>query len=101
MVQTAQGLVTLGRFDITITVSTLSLYRVAPCKGHLEHMKQLYGYVKHFHMMLYIFESHEWLHSIYGDIEEELPSDDMPIPLGKFIQTSSFFDTNLYHNLVT
>ena len=30
MIGTAQWLITLGRFDITITVSTLSLYRVAP-----------------------------------------------------------------------
>ena len=29
-----------------------------------------------------VHESYEWLHSIYGDIEEELPLD-MPIPLGK------------------
>ena len=30
MIGTAQWLVTLGRFDIAITVSTLSMYRVAP-----------------------------------------------------------------------
>ena len=30
MISTAQWLVTLGRFDSTIAVSTLSLYRVAP-----------------------------------------------------------------------
>ena len=47
-----------------------------------------------------VHESHKWLHSIYGDIEEQLPSD-MPIPLGEIIQTSSLFDTNLYHDLVT
>ena len=31
-----------------------------------------------------VHESHEWLHLIYGNIEEELPLD-MPIPLGKII----------------
>ena len=36
----------------------------------------------------------------YGDIEEDLPSN-MPIPLGKIIQTSSFIDANPYHDLVT
>ena len=56
MIGTAQWLVTLERFDIDITVSTLSLYRAAPHKGHLKHMMQLYGYVKHFPMLLYIFE---------------------------------------------
>ena len=39
MIGTAQLLVTLGRFDIAIVMSTLSLYRVAPQKGHAEHMK--------------------------------------------------------------
>ena len=59
-------------------------------------MKRLYGYVKHFpHAAVQIHtdisdysdmvhESHEWLHLIYGNIEEELPLD-MPIPLGKII----------------
>ena len=40
------------------------------------------------------------MHSIYGDIEENLPSD-MPTPLWKLVQTSSFFDAYLYHDLVT
>ena len=40
---------------------------------------------------------HEWQHSIYGDIDDL----DMPIPLGKIVQTSSFFDTNPYHDLVS
>ena len=39
MISTEQWLVTLGRFDIAITMSTLSSYRVAHCKGHLECMK--------------------------------------------------------------
>ena len=36
------------------------------------------------------------MHLIYGDTEEELPSD-MP----KLIQMSSFFHANLYHDLFT
>ena len=77
-------------------MSTLSLYILAPQKGHLACMKRLYRYVKHFpHAAEHIHtdipdysemvhESHELLHSIYGDIEEGLPLD-MPIPLGKII----------------
>ena len=69
-------------------------------------MKQPYGCVKHFpHAAVHIctditeysemvHESQKWLHSIYGCIEEELPS------LGKIIQTSSLFNVNLYHDLV-
>ena len=47
-----------------------------------------------------VHKSHNWMHSIYGDIEEELPSD-MPTPMGKLIQTSSFFDANLHIDLDT
>ena len=39
MINTTQCLVTLGRFDNTIAMSTLSLYRVAPQKGHVECIK--------------------------------------------------------------
>ena len=48
MVGAAQWLVILGRIDVAITVNTLSAYRVAPRIGHMERMKHLYGYVKHF-----------------------------------------------------
>ena len=39
MMGTVQWLITLGRFDIAIAMSTLSSCRVAPHKGHLEQMK--------------------------------------------------------------
>ena len=55
MIGTAQRLITLGRFDITIAMFKLSSYRVAPQKRHLEQMKRLYGYIKQFPMLLYIF----------------------------------------------
>ena len=54
MISTAQWLSTLGRIDIAIAMSTLSLYRAAPQKGHVKHMKTLYRYAKHFPMLLYI-----------------------------------------------
>ena len=47
-----------------------------------------------------VHESHNWMHSSYGEIEEDLPSD-MPTPIRKPVRTSSFFDANLYHDLVT
>ena len=50
MIGTAQWLVKLEKFDIAITVSALSSYRIAPHKGHLECMNGLYGYDKHFPM---------------------------------------------------
>ena len=39
MISKVKWIVTLGRSDITITMSTLSSYTVAPHKGHLKHIK--------------------------------------------------------------
>ena len=41
-----QWLVTLGRFDILLGVTTMSSYRAAPRIGHLERLKRMYGYIK-------------------------------------------------------
>ena len=101
MIGTGQRLITLGRLDITIAMFKLISYRVAPQKRHLEQMKRLYGYIKQFPMLLYIFV-HTYLSKVkwyMSPMNEELHLD-MPITLGKFVQTSLFFDTNLYHDLV-
>ena len=91
MVGATQWLVTLGRFDVAIAVNALSSYRVAPRIGHMDRMKRLYGYVKHFQDGAIRVrtgipdyselkgEEHDWLNSIYGNIDEEL-SQNMPTP---------------------
>ena len=38
-----------------------------------------------------VHDSHEWLHSMYGNIEEEVAVDILT-PLGRIIPTSSFID---------
>jgi hypothetical protein len=43
-----QWLVSLGRFDISSAVMTLSRFRAAPRLGHLERAKRIYGYLKKF-----------------------------------------------------
>jgi hypothetical protein len=37
-----QWLVTLGRFDILVSVTTMSGYRIAPREGHLERLKRVF-----------------------------------------------------------
>ena len=107
-----QWLVTLGRFDILIAVSTMSSYRVAPREGHLERLKRIFGYVKknsegaiRFRVNIPDHESQGIPHSFdwfsrYGNVEEELPHD-MPIPKGKVMRTTTYEDANLYHDMVT
>jgi hypothetical protein len=43
-----QWAVSLGRFDIQTVTMTMSRFRVAPRKGHLERLKRIYGYLKKF-----------------------------------------------------
>ena len=40
-----QWAVSIGRMDITTAVMTMSSFRVAPRKGHLERIKRIYGYL--------------------------------------------------------
>ena len=107
-----QWLVTLGRFDILVGVSTMSSYRVAPRKGHLERLQRILGYVKknpdgaiRFRVNIPDHESQgtpnvfDWTQR-YGQVQEELPPN-MPTPKGKVMRTTTYEDANLYHDTVT
>jgi len=107
-----QWAITLGRFDISVAVSTMSGLRVAPRQGHLDRVKRICGY-------LYKFKSgcirvrteepdfsslhtpvYDWSRSVYGDVKEEIPHD-APKPKGKRVVLSTYKDANLNHDLVT
>ena len=88
--------VTLGRFDIAVAVMTMSSFRVAPREGHLDRLKQIYVYLrKHpdgairFRTgippceEMYTMPDYEWMHTVYGDCEEEV-SPDLPQPKEKY-----------------
>jgi hypothetical protein len=47
-----QWFVTLGRFDIHLGIATMSSFRVAPCQGHLECLKRMYGYLSESKLVL-------------------------------------------------
>ena len=40
-----QWVVSIGRFDVQTAVMTLSSFKVAPRRGHLERIKRIYGYL--------------------------------------------------------
>jgi hypothetical protein len=40
-----QWVIQIGRFDITTSTMTLSKFRAAPRKGHLDRIKRIYGYL--------------------------------------------------------
>ncbi len=112
MVGQAQWLITLGRFDIFSAVVTMSRFRQAPRKGHLDRMKRVYGYcfeTKHAAIRIRVGEPDysqypdqvfDWTYTVYGDVKEEVPSN-APRPLGKPVVLTTYVDANLYHDLVT
>ena len=107
-----QWTVTLGRFDIAVAVMTMSSYRVAPRRGHLERVKRIVGYLlrmKNGYIRVRTdmpdYEGmppakHDWSHTVYGDVKEVIPKD-LPKAMGKPVKTTSYVDANLYHDWVT
>ena len=45
LIGSLQWVFSLGRFDIACAVMTMSSFRAAPCRGHLEHLKRICGYL--------------------------------------------------------
>jgi hypothetical protein len=93
-------------------VVTLSSFRAAPRKGHLERAKRIYGYLsKMRHATIRVrtdepdysdlpVREFDWSRSVYGQIEELLPHD-FPEPLGKFVTLTHYVDANLMHDMIT
>ena len=107
-----QWAVSLGRFDIGVAVMTLSSFRVAPRKGHLDRAKRIVGYLvgmKH-GCIRYRTEDvdlsdckrseFDWKGTPYKDAKEELPYN-CPEPKGATVDTITYVDANLYHNMLT
>ena len=106
-----QWIITLGRFDISVAIMSLSSYRVAPRVGHLDRLKRIVGYLtkmKHGYIRIRTDEpdysmippsSYDWAHTVYGGVTEEVPRD-APTPKGKRVVLTSYVDANLYHDWV-
>ena len=112
MVGQLQWLVTLGRFDIHAQVATMSRFRAAPRRGHMDRLKRIYSYAIRTkdYAIRYRTDQHDysflpdqdfdWTYSVYGNVREILP-DDMPDPLGEAVTTTTTMDANLSHCLAT
>ncbi len=112
LIGSLQWAVTIGRFDIATSVMTLSSFRAAPRKGHLERVKRIYGYLSKMRQAAIRIRTQEpdysdipdhnfdWSQSVYGEPEEIIPKD-APEPLGKFVTTTHFVDANLMHCMAT
>jgi hypothetical protein len=90
----------------------MSRWRIAPRKGHLDRLKQIYGYLKAHNdgKIRYRVEMpdmsgvsqvvNSWEHSVYGNCKEEIP-EDVPEALGKEVILTTYVDANLYHDMIT
>jgi hypothetical protein len=107
-----QWAVSLARFDIATAVMTMSSFRAAPRKGHLERLKRMYGYLSKMRNAAIRIRTDEpdysdipdqdfdWAYTVYGNVEEIVP-EDIPTPLGKFVTITHYVDANLFHCMLT
>ena len=112
MIGSLQWAISLGRFDISTAVMTLSSFRASPREGHLQRAKRVYGYLAKFkdaairirtdipdYSQIDIKE-YDWESTVYGAVKEIIP-DDIPTPLGKTVQLTTYVDANLFHDIIT
>jgi hypothetical protein len=107
-----QWAMSLGRFDITVAIMTMSAFRSAPRVGHLDRVKRICGYLsklKHSVIRIRTEEpdysnvprnEYDWEFSVCGGATEELPKD-TPEPLGKPVVTTTYVDANMCHCMMT
>ena len=112
IVGSLQWAVTIGRSDISPAVVTLSSFRAAPRRGHLEAAKHVCGYLgKMRHGMIRIRTGrpdysgipnpeYEWESTVYGRAHEVIPRD-IPTLLGCPLVLTTYVDANLYHDMLT
>ena len=112
LIGSAQWIVQLGRFDISVHIMTLSSFRIAPRVGHLNRIKRIISYLSRFRsgairirtdkpdLSAYTTLEYDWSNSPYAGAREEVPSN-VPIPKGKSIKMWTFADANLMHDALS
>ena len=113
LIGSMQWAISLGRWDIQTAVMSMSSFRAQPRKGHLERCKRIIGYLtkfKHFKLRFRVTEpdmsmfdnklEFDWSSSVYGNPIEDIPSD-APVPLGKRVTLTHYFDANLMHDVIS
>ena len=91
---------------------TLSAFRAAPRRGHLDRAKRIYGYLakmRHAAIRIRTDEpdysdipdfQYDWSKSVYGELQEIKPND-APEPLGNYVTLTHYVDANLMHDVTT
>ena len=107
-----QWATSLGRFDVSVHVMTLGSFRAQPREGHLEAVKNIYGYLTRMkegtiryrtdmpNLSDMEFEEYDWSRTVYAGSTEEYPSN-LPAARGKPVQLLTYKDANLYHDMLS
>ena len=106
-------MITLCRSDIAQAIMSLNRFCQSPHIGHVEHLIHISGYIRHFPHTAIRFRTgipdhetifgdtlitHEWMHTIYGNMTEDIPPD-MPTPKGSPICLTTFVNAFLQWHL--
>src|SRR4051794_24931322 len=103
--------ISLGHFDISTAVMSMSSFCTAPRRGYLLRLQRICGYLtrmKHGTIRFRTHEpdysdlpskEHEWF-PIYREVTEMLP-EAAPDPLSKPITLTHYVDANLLHDALT
>ena len=104
----------LGRINIGVAVMTMSRFHVNPRVGHLERVKRIFTYLKHYkntsikfntEIPDYSYFNQQWSDpvrgALYGDGCDVYDDPRIPDPKGKPIVMTTYVDANLLHDYVT
>ena len=112
LVGAIQWATSLGRFDVTVHVMTLSSFRARPRKGHMDMMKRFYGYLHRMKSGTIRYrtempdlsdleiQEYDWSRTVYAGSTEEYPKN-LPAARGNPVQQLSYVDANLYHDMLS
>ena len=113
LVGIAHWLITCGRFDLCYAISSLSRFSACPREGHLKELGRVFKYLNKNRTISVTINPNDYAapqHTImreeadwsehYPGAEEELDGK-FPMPLGKELTTTIFFDSDHAHDKVT
>ena len=108
-------MISLGCFDIAQSIMSFYRFRHCPRIGHVEQLKRVCGYIRKYPQGAIRFRTdipdheytfganpikYDWVETVYGNPTEEIPNN-MPTPKGRCVNTSTYCDANLLHDLTT
>ena len=91
---------------------TMSRFRAAPRKGHLDRVCRIIGYLSKMRDATIRIRTtepdysnipekvYDWAHTCYGGAKEQIPKD-IPRALGVRVLLTAFVDANLLHDLIS